>query len=679
MLRHLSLLLLLAPLPAWAQDSALEPLDVFSLEAVSQPQFAPDGSQIAYLRASNDITTDSTRSSIWLIDADGERHRAMDGSAATMSSPRWSPQSDRLAYVRSEGDVTSINIYLPADGRDEQVLELAGGAAGLSWSPDGKFLAFAGFVPEPPLPPAALPERGDHNWAAAAQVEDRLVFRIDGIGPLPRGGQQLYVLDVAKGAVRQITREANSSGADFAWSADGSALIFSADRRENAGTQAPDTDIYRLDVQSGAITAITDRRGPDNAPRPSPDGQMIAYLGYDDRLMGYHNTELYIAAADGSGARSLTASLDRSVAAPVWAADGSGLYVQMIDQGDTHIAFVDLEGGVERLASGIGGAAFGRPYTGGSYSVAANGQIAYTTASGTRPAELAVGNTADGFEVLTALNEDVLAGRYISEVEDIRFASPHDGLEIQGWVLYPPGFDPDQTYPMILEIHGGPFSAYGPVFSAEFQLMAAQGYVVLYTNPRGSTSYGYDFANEIHHAYPGNDYHDLMGAVDHMVERGFIDEDRLFITGGSGGGTLTAWAIGQTDRFAAAAVVKPVINWSSFVLYSDLPQFFSRYWFGVEPWEDPDAYWQRSPLSLVGEVDTPTLMMVGGADVRTPPAETEQYYSALKLRGVPTDLVVIPDSFHSISNSTPSRLLAKVAEILRWFERYDPALEAEAE
>lgn len=281
---------------------------------------------------------------------------------------------------------------------------------------------------------------------------------------------------------------------------------------------------------------------------------------------------------------------------------------------------------------------------------------------------------ADGFRrQLTELNEDALSGVSLSPAEEIRWTSPHDRREIQGWVLYPPGFDPGREWPMILEIHGGPFSAYGPTFSAELQLMAAAGYVVVYTNPRGSTGYGYEFANLIHHDYPGNDYDDLMGAVDFMLARGFIDEDRLFVTGGSGGGVLTAWIVGNTDRFAAAAVVKPVINWTSFVLYSDLPQFFYRYWFASAPWEDPEEYWRRSPLSLVGNVDTPTLVMVGGADLRTPRAEAEQYYSALQLNGVPTRLVVIPDAYHGIANSRPSRLLAKVAEILRWFDAYDPA------
>ena len=322
------------------------------------------------------------------------------------------------------------------------------------------------------------------------------------------------------------------------------------------------------------------------------------------------------------------------------------------------------------------GATFGRPYAGGEFDLSGTDVIAATLGSSIRPGDIAIGDAGGRFTRLTGLNEDVLAGIALSEAEEIRWASPADGREIEGWVLYPPGFDPARQWPMILEIHGGPFSTYGPAFSAELQLMAAAGYVVLYTNPRGSTSYGYEFANLIHHNYPGEDYDDLIGAVDHMIGRGFIDPERLFVTGGSGGGVLTAWIIGNTDRFAAAAVVKPVINWASFVLYSDLPQFFYRYWFASAPWEDPQEYWRRSPLSLVGNVDTPTLMMVGGADVRTPRAETEQYYSALHLRGVPTRLVVIPDSFHGISNSRPSRLLTKVAEILRWFEEHDPGAEA---
>jgi dipeptidyl aminopeptidase/acylaminoacyl peptidase len=421
------------------------------------------------------------------------------------------------------------------------------------------------------------------------------------------------------------------------------------------------------------VQQVTARVGPDTNPRLSPNGDYLAYLGYDDMRMGYQNTLLYLANPDGSESRALTVELDRSVTNFQWSRANQSLYIQYDDHGTTRITQVFLDGRIEPIASGLGAATLGRPYTGGSFTVSRDGIVAATVSTATRPSEIVTFSRQLSPVILTELNEDVLANRSLSQVEAVSWASPHDEREIDGWVLYPPNFDSDATYPLILEIHGGPFTAYGPVFSAELQLMAAAGYVVLYANPRGSTSYGYEFANLAHHDYPGNDYDDLMGGVDAMLARGFIDPQRLFVTGGSGGGVLAAWITGNTDRFAAAAVIKPVINWTSFVLNSDLPQFFYRYWFASAPWEDPEEYWRRSPLSLVGNVSTPTLLMVGGADVRTPRSETEQYYSALRLRGIASRLVIIPDSFHGISNSRPSRLLTKVAEILRWFDTYDVA------
>jgi dipeptidyl aminopeptidase/acylaminoacyl peptidase len=651
----------------------LQPADVFDLEAATDPQIAPDGSVVAYVRRSNDIATDQTLSAVWVIGADGSGHRALVGDEGQTSAPRWSPDGRSLAYVRSVDDTTTLYVFDVDSGSHQKLATLETGQSGLAWSPDSTQLAWAAFVPAPGVDPADLPERGaGMEWATGAQVEDRLNFRFDGAGTIPTGHQQLFVIAADGGEPRQLTRGAPGVSGDFAWSADGQSLLVSADRRMDAEHLPPDTELHQIALDDSAFTTITDREGPDTAPRPSPDGRHLAYLGYDDRRMGYHNIELYLADADGNGARSLTATLDRSVSDPQWSADGNWIYVQYDDHGRTRLARVSLEGEIEIVADGLTGATFGRPYTGGSYSLAASGDIAATMGSSTRPADIALGRAGATFSPLTALNEDVLADIALSEAEEIRWASPHDGREIQGWVLYPPDFDANREWPLILEIHGGPFSAYGPAFSAELQLMAAAGYVVVYTNPRGSTSYGYEFANLIHHDYPGHDYDDLMGAIDYMLGRDFIDDNRLFVTGGSGGGVLTAWIIGNTDRFAAAAVVKPVINWTSFVLYSDLPQFFYRYWFASSPWEDPDEYWRRSPLSLVGNVTTPTLMMVGGADLRTPRAETEQYYSALHLRQVPTRLVVIPDAFHGISNSRPSRLLGKVAEILRWFETHDP-------
>ncbi len=651
----------------------LQPIDIFALEAASDPQIAPDGETIAYVRHSNDIATDQTQSHLWLIASDGSNHRALAAASHEAHSPRWSPDSRALAYIQTDGEYSAIHVQTPSTGVDVEIARVRGGASGLAWSPDGTQLAYAGFVAESRIPAAALPPRNaDMEWATGAQVEDRLVFRFDGVGELPLGRQQIFIVDAAGGTPVQLTTGPLGASGDLAWSANGDAILFSADRRENSDTLAPDSEIYRLDLTGSGLTALTDRAGPDLAPRPSPDGSLLAYLGYDDHRMGYDNMRLYVANADGSAPRALSAELDRSVSNPQWNGDGSALYVQFGDRGETVIALVGLDGHIERLATGLGPETLGRPYSGGTFTVSRDDRIAATVSTPQRPSEIAIAIAGEALHTLTALNEDVLADRTLSDAETVHWDSPADGREIEGWVLYPPGFDPQLQYPMILEIHGGPFAAYGPVFSGELQLMAAAGYVVLYTNPRGSTGYGYEFANLIHHAYPGQDYDDLIGGVDMMLSRGFIDPDRLFVTGGSGGGTLTAWIIGSTDRFAAAAVVKPVINWSSFVLYADLPQFFYRYWFASTPWEDPAEYWRRSPLSLVGEVSTPTLVMVGGADVRTPRAESEQYYSALRLRGVPARLVVIPDAFHGIADSRPSRLLGKVAEILRWFEQYDP-------
>jgi acylaminoacyl-peptidase len=308
-----------------------------------------------------------------------------------------------------------------------------------------------------------------------------------------------------------------------------------------------------------------------------------------------------------------------------------------------------------------------RPYSGGSYH-AAGGTVAYTQSAEAQPAEIAVVGRS-GPATRTALNAQALGGKKLASIEEIRFPSGKDGREIQAWVAKPPGFREDQRYPVILEIHGGPFAAYGPHFSAEVQLYAAAGYLVVYANPRGSTSYGAAFANLIHHAYPGGDYDDLMAAVDYTIEAGWGDPEQLYVTGGSGGGILTAWIITRTDRFRAAVAAKPVINWYSFVLTADGYPFFSRYWFEKKPWEDPESYLARSPLNFVDRVSTPTMLLTGEEDHRTPISESEQFYQALKLLGVDAALVRVPGASHGIA-ARPSQLLAKVAHVLAWFERY---------
>ena len=350
--------------------------------------------------------------------------------------------------------------------------------------------------------------------------------------------------------------------------------------------------------------------------------------------------------------------------------DGSGLYFQYDDEGNSKVAFATLDGEIEVLADDLGGTSYGRPYGGGSFSVANNGAIALNQTRTDMPGELAVSAPGrDGPQIITALNDDLLAGKTLAEVEEIWWESSYDGRPVQGWIVKPPDFDPNRRYPFILEIHGGPVSNYGDRFSAEMQLMASAGYVVLYANPRGSTSYGEEFADLLFHNYPGQDYDDLISGVDAVIERGYIDEDNLFVTGGSAGGIMTAWIVGKTDRFRAAVAQKPVVNWISKTLTADnwYGYYFGRYE-GL-PWENPDAYWKFSPLSLAGEVETPTMIITGEADLRTPLSESYQLYHALKLRGIDTAVIRLPGAFHDMSRR-PSQLMAKIANIVAWFDKY---------
>jgi acylaminoacyl-peptidase len=301
--------------------------------------------------------------------------------------------------------------------------------------------------------------------------------------------------------------------------------------------------------------------------------------------------------------------------------------------------------------------------------VSNEGVVAFTSCDAYRPADIAVAPAGSESKLLTHLNDDLLPYRELGQVEEFRYKSSYDQHEIHGWIVLPPGFDKSKKYPLILEIHGGPFANYGGRFSVEMQLYAAAGYVVVYVNPRGSTSYGDAFTAFIDQNYPSQDFDDLISGVDAVVARGYVDPRRLYVTGGSGGGILSSWIIGKTDRFQAAAVIKPVINWYSFALTSDHYNFFARYWFGKNPWEDPQVYLKRSPLSLVGNVKTPTMLMTGEEDYRTPISEAEQYYQALKLRKIDTVLVRVPESSHDIG-ARPSQMLAKCAYILKWFETH---------
>lgn len=663
----------------WAGDdltaAPLQVMDVFQLEYASDPQISPDGRRIVYVRNSMDLLKDRLRSDLWTINVDGAEHRPVVAVTHHASFPRWSPDGARIAYISKETADAPAQIFCRwmNTGQTTQLTQLTDAPDHLSWSPDGQSIAFCMLVPDSPKPLVESPSKPKGaEWADPPRVLRKVLYRSDGKGYVKDGFRHVFVVPAEGGTPRQLTSGNFHHEGPVSWFPDGKTVVFSANRDDDWEFAPRESEIYSVSPADGAITRLTDRRGPDQHPVVSPDGDSIAWLGFDDRKMSSQVAKLYVMKRDGKQPREITSRLDRNVDAPAWSADNSGLYFQYDDTGTTKIGYVTLAGDVSPLASHLGGVNLGRPYASGSFSADGRGAFAYTQSHPDYPADLAVGKkgTAD-IRRITRLNDDLFGQRRLSATEEFSFKSSADGRKIQGWIVRPPGFDPARTYPLILEIHGGPFANYGDRFSMEIQLYAAAGNVVLYVNPRGSTGYGEEFANLIHHAYPGKDYDDLMSGVDAVLEKGYIDRDRLYVTGGSGGGILTAWIVGKTNRFRAAVAVKPVINWYSFALTSDIYPYFNGYWFPGVPWKNADHYLRRSPISLVDNVTTPTMLMTGEEDYRTPMSESEQFYQALKLRKVDTVLVRIPGASHAIEDR-PSRLITKVQHVLKWFEMYRP-------
>ena len=647
----------------------LQPMDVFALEWADAPAVSPDGRQVVYLRRGFDRLTDRGRSDLWLAAADGSRHRPLtDGGDA--SGAAWSPDGTRLAYLAGRGEGTQIHLRWMDTGQSAALTQLPEAPGDLSWSPDGRWIAFTMRAPADDAPPLAkLPEPPEGaTWAPAPKLVDRLIYRRDGAGYVDPGYRHVFVVPAEGGSPRQVTRGNFEHRGPIEWLPDGASLLVTSNRAAGWEYDMLDSELYRVDLASGAVQALTDRDGADSEPALSPDGSRVAYVGFDDRKLATHDSRLYLLDLASGRTRLLSAGLDRSVGTPVWDARGRGIYFSYTDQGQDKIGWIGADGqGLRTVAGDFGGTTIGRPYGGGAFD-AAGGTLAYTRGTAARPADLAIAGR-EAPRVLTDLNRDALAHKTLGSVEERWFTSSADGRRIHAWVVKPPGFREGTRYPLLLEIHGGPHADYGPRFAPETQLYASAGYVVLYVNPRGSSSYGEEFANLIRHDYPGKDYDDLMSAVDGVIGEGYVDTDNLFVTGGSGGGVLTAWIVGHTDRFRAAVVAKPVINWISFALTADVYPFFTGYWFPAPPWEAPEHYLKRSPLMHVGKVSTPTMLLTGEDDHRTPISESEQFYQALKLRRVDTAMVRIPGASHGI-NARPSHMIAQVLYTLGWFERY---------
>ncbi len=636
-------------------------LDTFlDMETAADPQLSPDGSQIIYTRGWVDKMNDRRESALWIMNADGSRNRFLvKGSAA-----RWAPSGDRIAYLAA-GDPKGSQIYvrwMDAEGASSQITRVEQSPTAVAWSPDGTQLSFAALVEDRTNWSIKMPKApAGAKWTETPRIVDRLVYRSDRTGFIDTGYRHIFVVPATGGTPRQLTSgNHNHSGSE--WTPDGRSILFSGLRIEAAEYAWRESEIYAVDVASGDVRQLTSRKGPDSNPSVSPDGKRVAYTGYDWSTDTWVDSKIYVMSIDGSGPRLVSGDWDRAPSELRWAADGSSLYFTAQNEGVQNLYQLPLSGAAKVV-----------PVTRGTHmlsisDMSAKGVAVGTLTSPAQPGDIVVLDVKNptAIKQLTFVNDDVLAGKKLGAVNEIWYTSS-DGKKIQGWYITPPDFDPARKYPLQLHIHGGPHSMYGVGFNFGWQEHAANDYVILYTNPRGSTGYGSAFGNAIKNAYPSKDYDDLMAGVDTVLAKGFVDAQNLFVTGCSGGGVLTAWIVGHTDRFAAASANCPVIDWLSFVGTTDGASWY--YNFEKLPWEDPTEHLRRSPLTYVGNVKTPTMLMTGVNDLRTPMPQTEQFYSALKLRKVPTAMIRFNDEWHG-TTSNPSNFMRTQLYLRYWFDKY---------
>ena len=691
-------ILLLAPLataPVRAQQRPITEKDLYQFKWAADPQISPDGKQVAYVLVTVNKRHTGYETSIWTVATDGSapprRLTAGSGDAA----PRWSPDSRTLAFVRAE-EKSRPQIYLlsMSGGEAHQLTDAPRGASSPEWSPDGRVIAFGSSTKPSDFEDSTHAARGAHTGADSANAEppsDVLVvtsamFRSNGAGYLDlTRHRHIFTVSVDPTAHTPAKATQLTSG-DFdeggvVWSADGTRIYFTSDRVAEPYYYAPNSDVYAVPATGGAIEKVIDIDGPIRGAVPSPDGKSFAFAGFVNpaRPRSDNQTDLF-AFASGQ-AKNLTAAYDYSVgdgpggdqAAPrgggqrplIWSADGRSIITVTGEHGTANLMRFDAATGrAEALTTGNHDIM--------SYSATPDAATFALTVSDPTHIGDVYAFTAESKRLtqLTHINDSLFAQRTLPQPEEFWYRS-FDGRKIEGWILKPPGFSPDHKYPMILEIHGGPHTNYGYTFFHEFQWMAAKGYVVLYTNPRGSTSYGQEFANIIQYRYPGDDYKDLMVAVDSLVRRGYVDEKKLGVTGGSGGGLLTNWTVTQTHRFAAAVSQRSVADWIGFWYSADFT-LFTPTWFRSNPYQDPQEFLRRSPTTYASQITTPLLLVDGEADLRTPTGQgSEAMFRALKAQHKPTEMVLFPRESHELSRSgEPMHRVERLEHILSWFDKY---------
>jgi dipeptidyl aminopeptidase/acylaminoacyl peptidase len=706
--------------PVSAQKRNITEKDLFNFVWIGDPQISPDGSRVAFVRVIVNEKKDGYDTSIWTVStANGETHQLTTGTRD--SSPRWSPDGKYLVFVRvtekdGRPDVSQLFMLAMVGGDSFQFTSLARGASQPQWSPDGKWIAFANTAnpddlaklkdpqkeglpsPAPPLPPqaAASPstspapadaKKPDEKRESDVRVITRAVYRANGPGYLDsKHPQHIWLISAPRNADEKVAPKQITTGRfaedNVTWAKDGSELYFTSDRVDEPYYEYPSTEIYSIPARGGQPVKLTSFEMNAGGLALSPNGKQFAFVASIGRpVKSYQQPDLWVMdIAPNAHPRNLTAEFDYDVGggltgdsspprgggggAPVWSADGRSIISVYTKAGRANLASFDAANGkLTDLTHGDQAVSSFRTTTDGTrlvYSVSTPtrvGDLYLLERSGVKPRQL------------TNLNDKLFSQLNLTEPEEIWYQS-FDGKKIQAWVQKPPDFNPNKKYPVILNIHGGPHAAYGFVFDHEFQWMAAKGYVVLYPNPRGSTSYGQEFGNIIQYNYPGDDHKDLMAGVDELIKRGYIDEKRQGITGGSGGGVLTNWAIGHTTRFAAAVSQRDISDWSAWWYTADFAQFQPS-WFKGAPFEDTD-FKTRSPITYIDKVTTPLMLILGEADWRTPTsAGGEQMFRALKYRKIPTVMVRFPNESHELSRSgLPWHRIERLQHIVGWFDKW---------
>ncbi|HXT29091.1 MAG TPA: S9 family peptidase, partial [Vicinamibacterales bacterium] len=684
--------------PRAAAKRPITELDLMKFTWVADPQISPTAERTAFVRVTVNEKDNKYESSIYLLPGtSGELTLRPLTSGKRDLSPRWSPDDKWLAFVRPDDKDTPQIWLLPVNGGEARAItDLPKGAGSPVWSPDGRSIAFTSTTTQEDLKkpdPAAKPER-----KSDVKVITRAVYRANGNPTYVDADRHAHIWTIGVNDRGEKAEAKQLTSGDFdergvQWSPDGTSLYFVSDRVAESYFGPGDSDIYKVPAGGGEIAKVASIDGNIGSFSLSPDGKRIAFVGSSSQpVRSYSQPDLWVTDnTPGSTARNLTANYDFDImggiggdqAAPrgeqpkpiVWWKDdqADALIVTAAEHGSSNLKRVSISTGkVEPLTEGA--------HDIGAYTISRNGTIAAIVSTQTSISDIAIATLnrtqaernhgVSPLGIVTHLNDALFNDLAQSEPEEIWYTS-FDGKKIQGWILKPPDFDPSKKYPMILEIHGGPHSAYGNVYTHEFQWMAAKGYVVLFTNPRGSTSYGQDFGNIIQYHYPGDDYKDLMAGVDEVVKRGYVDPARLGVTGGSGGGLLTNWTITQTQRFKAAVAQRDIADWYGFWFTADFT-LFQPTWFRKAPWEDPQDFTSRSPITHVGNVTTPLMLVLGDADYRTPPSDGgEMMFRALKYMKVPTVMVRFPGETHELSRSgKPKHRVERLQHILGWFDKY---------